>query len=293
MMKKHAYLIMAHNEFDLLEELLEALDDVRNDIYVHIDAKVKKFPFDKYKEMVTKSKLIFVKKRMNVLWGGDTQIKCELYLLKEAYKKGYVYYHLLSGVDYPVRSQDFIHDFFEKNHGKNYIDFETDEVSYQFAKSRMEYRHYFQNVIGKSSDNYKNILYRLDACMLYLQELMGLSRLRRCNLVIKKGAQWFSITNELVKEILDSKKIIKKLFYHGVCADEMFVMTVAYNSELRETLVNNNLRYILWEGELHPKLLNSSNYQDMMQSACLFARKFSKKHDIEVVHKIKEQCKAV
>lgn len=40
-MQKHAYMIIAHNEFDLLEILVRLLDDPRNDIYVHIDAKVK------------------------------------------------------------------------------------------------------------------------------------------------------------------------------------------------------------------------------------------------------------
>ena len=32
---KHAYLIMAHSQWELLEQLLKALDDERNDIYLH------------------------------------------------------------------------------------------------------------------------------------------------------------------------------------------------------------------------------------------------------------------
>lgn len=32
-MQKHAYMIIAHNEFDLLEILVRLLDDPRNDIY--------------------------------------------------------------------------------------------------------------------------------------------------------------------------------------------------------------------------------------------------------------------
>ena len=31
---KHAYLIMAHNDFDILEKQLRLLDDIRNDIYI-------------------------------------------------------------------------------------------------------------------------------------------------------------------------------------------------------------------------------------------------------------------
>ena len=34
---KHAYLIMAHNEFNILEKIIKLIDDERNDIFVHID----------------------------------------------------------------------------------------------------------------------------------------------------------------------------------------------------------------------------------------------------------------
>ena len=36
-MDRHAYLIMAYNNWDLLKKLLILLDDERNDIFVHID----------------------------------------------------------------------------------------------------------------------------------------------------------------------------------------------------------------------------------------------------------------
>lgn len=38
-MGKHAYLIMAHNQWEVLAQLLEVIDDPRNDIYLHIDKK--------------------------------------------------------------------------------------------------------------------------------------------------------------------------------------------------------------------------------------------------------------
>lgn len=38
-MMKHAFLIIAHNEYPILEVLLSMLDDERNDIYLHIDKR--------------------------------------------------------------------------------------------------------------------------------------------------------------------------------------------------------------------------------------------------------------
>ena len=39
---KHAFLIIAHNEYPVLEVLLSMLDDERNDIYLHIDNRALK-----------------------------------------------------------------------------------------------------------------------------------------------------------------------------------------------------------------------------------------------------------
>lgn len=40
---------------------------------------------------------------MVINWGGHSQIKCVLIMLQEARKKEYDYYHLLSGVDIPLK----------------------------------------------------------------------------------------------------------------------------------------------------------------------------------------------
>ena len=68
--RKHAYLIMAHNNFYCLEKLLLLLDDSRNDIYLHIDKKIKDFDFDYFQNLCVNANVIFPKKRINVTWEG-------------------------------------------------------------------------------------------------------------------------------------------------------------------------------------------------------------------------------
>lgn len=36
---KHAYLIIAHHEFDILNKLIQAIDDERNDIFIILTRK--------------------------------------------------------------------------------------------------------------------------------------------------------------------------------------------------------------------------------------------------------------
>ena len=45
----------------------------------------------------------------------------EYLLLKESKNKNYEYYHFISGVDLPLKTQDEIHDFFQKNNGKEIV----------------------------------------------------------------------------------------------------------------------------------------------------------------------------
>ena len=41
---------MAHHRFDVLEELVKDIDDERNDIFLHIDKKTKKFDENEFKD---------------------------------------------------------------------------------------------------------------------------------------------------------------------------------------------------------------------------------------------------
>lgn len=120
---KFAYLIIVHTRFDQVAKLLELLDDEKNDLYVHIDEKVAN-SFDIFqrtlKPSVQKSKIYLVNPH-NVTWGGKSQIEAELELLKAAIKGNYDYYHLISGMDLPIKTQKEIHEFFENNKGKEFI----------------------------------------------------------------------------------------------------------------------------------------------------------------------------
>ena len=142
-MERHAYLIMAHGNLAQLSKLVSALDDERNDIYIHIDKKTKNFN----EKMITAtySKVKFIE-QINVNWGGYSIVKCELLLLEAAVKfnTDYVRYHLVSGADLPIKSQDYIHDFFEDNNGE-YIRFDPKPIS--LYEDRVKY--YYLSLIVK------------------------------------------------------------------------------------------------------------------------------------------------
>ena len=275
-MERHAYLIMAHGNHTQLSKLVSALDDERNDIYIHIDKKTRNIN----EKMITaiNSKVKFIE-QINVNWGGYSIVKCELPLLEAAVKSDtdYVRYHLISGVDLPIKSQDYIHDFFEDNHGE-YIRFDPKPIS--LYEDRVKYYYPFQNIIGRNNGRFVALLYYVQNIFVKIQRLIQVDRSKTIN--IYKGVNWFSITDELARFVLANKKFVQKHFRYTLCADEMFLHTVVQNSPYKENVVNNSLRFIDWERG-KPYTFTIEDYNMLIHSPDLFARKFDENRDSDII----------
>ena len=278
--KKHAYLIMAHNNFQQLQTLISLLDDPRNDIYHHIDKKAKSFS---HNDICVQHSTLVIINRISENWGGHSQIACELNLLKAAIPKHYQYYHLLSGVDLPLKTQDELHSFFEAGYPNNYIRF--DEIANQTGSfmSRISQYHVLQDIIGRHSGLVIAVLVRLERYSLLLQRKLGICRKQ----YIKpyKGTNWFSITDALAQHILDHEALIKNQFYHSVCADEVFLHSVAMASPYCDYIVNNSLRAIDWKRG-NPYTNRQEDVEELLHSSNLFARKFDINIDSSAIDKV-------
>lgn len=293
MSEKHAYLIMAHNKFDMLCHLLKLLDDKRNDIFLHIDLKAKDVPYEEIKKSVNLSKLTFVE-RIDVIWGSFTQIQCEMELIKSATNNDeYQYLHLLSGLDLPIKSQDEIHNFFDKNNGKEFLDLEEQNDNDVHIRSRCRYYWLFQHYNGRRT---KTSIYKyLEGFSIRIQKILHINRIPK-NVVIKKGANWFSITGKFAKYLVENEEKVNKMFKFSFCSDEVFMQTVLYNSDFRNNLYVSNdnepvsRRLIDWKRG-NPYVFRKDDIDMIESSHCLFARKFDKEVDSDIIFEIEEMIK--
>lgn len=284
MENKHAYLIMAHNQYDLLKYLILQLDDKRNDIYIHMDKKAIDFDFKTFKNLPLVSKLYFIP-RMDVKWGGYSQIQCELALLEEASKRQYRYYHLLSGADFPLKTQDDIHNFFKTYDGKEFIHFsKVEKKEAKRVLSRISRYHIFQDYSPKRSSKFLKIcMTALDKSFLIIQRILGVNRLKSNLLNIKFGSSWFSITDDFAGYVLQHQEWIEKHFSYSKCADELFLQTLIYNSPFEKRLSSyrfnddhlSNMRKIDWsQTKKNPEIWTVTDYDNLIKTDHLFARKF-------------------
>lgn len=271
-MNKHAYLIMAHNQFDLLKKLIFSLDSDYNDIYVHVDKKAKNLNVNEFRNITNFSNITFIK-RKKLRWGDYKLVDAELRLLKNASKNNYSYYHLLSGQDLPIEPLDKIYNFFEST-DKEYLSWGNDLSAWD-----RRFRTYKLFTGMKSK-----LARRLTKLSDKLQLKLGINRVRKTGLVYLKGDQWFSITDSLCKFILEKEKLIKKTFRRTECPDESVFQTIAYISPYKENMCNNSLRYIDWsKGGSHPKTLTIEDRESIKNSNKLFARKFDEIKSKELI----------
>lgn len=283
-MGKHAYLIMAHRCDGVLETLLKAIDDERNDIFFHMDKKNKTYDYHQYENLLKKSSFTNIP-RIRVNWGDFSQVEVELLLLEAACNKGeYDYYHLLSGADLPIKTQDYIHDFFDKNQGAEFVRFTAGEFAFG---DRVYYRYPLQPILGRTWGA------RLNPYFKRLQHIFHLERNKGID--FKKGGAWFSITDKCARYVLSKRKWIKKIFNMGVSTDEIFLQTIVYDSEFYDKLYDKTpdadtsyMRAIDWQRGF-PYTWREVDFDYFKSSELLFARKFDESVDANIIKKIEEE----
>ena len=231
-MEKHAFLIIAHTDWSLLKTLVSLLDYELNDIYIHIDAKV---PAKAIPDIIcSKSNLYMLGHRISVAWGDISVVEAEYLLFEIAYNNShYGYYHLLSGVDLPLKSKEYIYSFFMQS-GKEFIGF----CPYNDTLSDIRVRTYHFFVSKMRNNRFYRLLDRIIAKCLVVFDC-----LRNKEIYFRKGSTWVSVTNDFVRYMLANKTMVLELYKHTFGADEFFIQTLCWNSRFRNSVYDLNDEY--------------------------------------------------
>ncbi len=291
-MKKHAFLIVAHGSFRLLQQLVSLLDDERNDVFLLVDSASRLDP----DALTTARSSLTVLPRVPVYWSGFSLIQAELNLLRAARAGGYHYYHLLSGSDLPLVSQDCLHARLEDS-TLEYVD--IDPGGEAFAHWKVGYYH-----LLVETRPYRTFwAYRmLGHALVRLQAMMGIDRTRKIGMRLYHGSAFFSITHDFAGYVLDRESWVRSHFHHTLVGEEVFVQTLAMASPFqsriagRHAFKTGNLRYIDWARKQgnSPYSFRMRDLQELRDASrdYLFARKFDRKVDGEIVDTIVTKLRA-
>lgn len=290
---KHAFLIIAHNNWWQLEQLMRQLDHPDNYLFIHIDKKSKDFRQYRFAGVLKHSEVVFYQE-YEVFWGGYSQVQTEMLLFKEAASIGFDYYHIMSGGDLLLKPMSEFHRFFEENKGKEFIEYDDHQLkSDPEISRRTRLYHYLQNYRRRYKVRLFNEFFTFcERVSLVLQILCRVNRTKDLDWEIKYGSNWVSITDDLVAELIRQQDKIEKVFSHTNSGDELFVQTVAWNCGFKDRIytVNDygytdNKRLVDWMrgSNGNPYTFRRDDLKFLRCSDALIARKFSETVDREII----------
>jgi len=298
---------MAHNQPEHLQRMVNALDCEGAAFYIHIDKKSDAAPF--HALLGDKENVRFLRDRVRANWMGFSLVEGSLRLLGEAVRRGFDYCLLLSGSDYPIKSNDYLFSFFEKA--------DQEFITFWRLEDRPSWVHkvqYFYPIdaipIRAWSTNCETVYWRrfFWGRFFKYQAYMPKREFPH-NMVPYGGPDWWSLSYECVDYILnfvEENPDYKKFFTYTQSPGELFFQTIILNSHLATRVKNFrnyqewsaarsvgaslsesdmlpedafNYRYIDWSGEKTgareaPAVLNERDYEHIKNSHCHFARKF-------------------
>ncbi len=267
----HAWLIIAHNEFGILQRLASMLDCEGSDIYLHFDRKVKQVP----EIQVVHSRLFRLsdQERVDVRWGSVSQIRCELALFEAAAKNGpYDYYHMISGTTLPLKPMAQIDRFFREAEGKSVLTGLCQDTPYQ---ETLKVRRY--NLFLKNYTSSNRTLRRLSQfgwkSAIALQRLLHIEANRERTFY--KASNWLSLSEEAVQYILSRKQAILKTYRWSFCGDEYFVPSELMTSPLKDQILNSDTYLKREIARDKAATFSLADYPDLATTDFLFARKFT------------------
>ena len=254
---------------------------------MHIDKKaaLSSLQLKRFKQQVSKADF-YLAPRRKVSWGGRDMLECEFSLFSFARSVGpFDYYHLLSGKDLPLLSHKRINEFFEKNKGREFVEYKP-----------IKEQEVWQRVQVKSAP-LKLMIRAYRKLERTLAKALKLDFFKNTGLKLGFGSQWLSLDDFAVERILKKEKSIMKVFKHAIVADELFLQTFILNDEvLKKRLYRDekgrpgNLRFIrIDERKSSPRVWKISDLETLKKArneGYLFSRKFDVAEDDEIVSSV-------
>lgn len=278
---KIAYIILAHKAPEQLVRLISKLQTEETSFFIHIDKKTDKEIYDKIVEQLKKVSLnIYFLKRYKCYWGGFNIVKATIEGIKEIAKLkiDFDYAILLSGQDYLIKPSSYIEDFLTKNKDKEFIEFFSlsspnkwqGQAGYYEGFKRIEYWHF----------RFKSRHFPLQIKRKFPQGFEPYG-----------GGQWWCFSRkciEYINEFLKENPAFLNYFNYVFIPDEIFFQTLILNSPFKNNVINDDLKYIDWENPnpTPPAILEKSDFQKLLNSPKLFARKFDMTRDKDILDTI-------
>lgn len=287
---KFAYLINAHKDASHVLRLIDRLNNTDTDFVIHVSKSSDKSFYKELKSKLEMYKNVYFCKREFGYHFGWGIVQATINGMETLIKEGseFEYFHLLSGQDYPIKTNEEIFAFFKRNAGKQYMDYwkifpkkgEEYFEDHPWGENRQSYRLNRFNFpwIGKTftipeldsrrlldKTLYQSIKvflfelnkYRLKGTAkeefwrLFFSRLLPEKRNYEVDFEFFGGKTWFSFSRALIEHILKEHLGTSKwvrFYKYSLIPDEMYFHTITMHSKFASDVQNDFLREVEWGG---------------------------------------------
>lgn len=270
------YISGGHGDGDRIFRLFLALYHPRNRYLLHIGADGSEAERRKLATTVNSLPVVrafgnadVIGKPDPVTYMGSTTIAAVLRAASILLRldNGWDWFITLSAVDYPLMTQDDLsHVFSSVRRDLNFID-HTGDLSW------------------KEGQRIKPIVVDPGLYLARRTQIFYATEKRPVPDAFKvfTGSPWVILSRYFLEYcVLGWDNLPRTLLMYvsnAMLSEEVYFHSVVCNSpEFKNTTVNGDLRYMVWDNppKMDPKILNSSDYEEMVGSGAAFARKFQK-----------------
>lgn len=280
-----AFLITAFKNQEQLVDLIQSLNE-KALVFVHIDRKSTAISLEQLKDMNLKNTTIISKYR--IPWGGYAHLQAILKLFRLALADERVtYLHTISAQDIRICSWPQLEErFFNCDNiymtCKNAMDIPA-KTQLRFRKHILTSRYFpINGLVDKLNKKYRKLQDKLHIEYNTIKPFPE----------IYKGMIWCSMPRSAALYALEFCKknpVFLRTLHHVALPEEFFFQSIFMNSEYKDKVVPNNLRYTDWVKRhgSRPAFLDATDYDKIVESDCIFARKIDPKIAGELIPKIK------
>jgi len=289
---KIAYLILAHRYPNQLKRLVSRLNSNDTYFFIHLDKKMDIKVVNEIKKDLNFENIYFIK-RYICHWAGFGIMQATFQGLKEVIesKVTYDYIALMSGQDYPIKSNEYIKKFFKQHNGVSFIEQipfpKPDWIKQNGGYDRINYWH-FRGRNYYFVFPYNNIYKRQTR---FLKRILSLTtswiKIRRGfpkDIHPHGGAQFWCLHKshaEIVYNFILKNKSYFNYFKYVYVPDELMFQTIIGNLSEKSKIHNDTLHFLEWARK--GAILDSNDFHNIKNTHYIFARKFDDTVDSNIL----------
>jgi hypothetical protein len=299
---KLGIVVLAYHRPDQLAMMLATLRHPQVTIYLHIDSGVDISPFRRALAAARVGEVVWLRRHRSN-WGSLGIVDAELEGIAQAMADRCSYVLVISGEDFPLRPVEEIVEFAETNRERSYVEtFALPYRSWPFdGRQRTDF--YTCRLLGAlytcvpRGEDTKGMTAPRRLLNWGLRARFMFARRRRFPPYLRPygGQQWLNLSPAASRYTIDFvSRHPDYRHYHRytACPDELFVQSILLGSDFAggHEIVNDDLRFLIWTGGDHPKLLELEDLPAMVESSDLFARKVDGDADPQLLAALRERA---